>query len=78
MFITQPKNSIAIFEEILSTLNITPLGFFPSMISSAEFSLSELDKKLGCALVDIGDETTSIIIYDNNKPIYYNVLKKRL
>lgn len=75
IFITQPKNNIIIFEEILSTLNINPLALSPSLIASSEFSISELDKKLGCALVDIGDETISIIIYDNNVPIYYNVLK---
>jgi cell division protein FtsA len=75
LFITQSKNNIIIFEDVLSSLDISPLGFFPSLISSGEFSLSELDKKLGCALVDIGEETTSIIIYDNNKPVYYNVLK---
>jgi cell division protein FtsA len=75
IFITKPKNSIIILEEILSTLNITPLSFSPSLIASGEFSISELDKKLGCALVDIGDETISIIIYDNNVPVYYNVLK---
>lgn len=75
LFVTQPKNSIIIFEEILSKLNIMPIASFPALISSAEFSLSELDKKLGCALIDIGEETTSIIIYDNNKPVYYNILK---
>lgn len=75
LFITQPKNIVTIFEEVVSALDIENLGSFPSLISSGEFSLSELDKKLGCALVDLGEDTISIIIYDNNKPVYYNVLK---
>ena len=75
MFITQKVNSNIILEESLSNIDIEILGQFPALISSAEFSLSDLDKKLGCMLLDIGDETTSFVIYDNNKPVYYNVLK---
>jgi cell division protein FtsA len=75
LFITQPKNNIIILENILEKLEIAAVSSFPALISSSEFSLSELDKKLGCALVDIGDDTISVIVFDNNKPVYYNVLK---
>ncbi len=75
LFITYPKNNLTILEEVISEAGISVISFTPALISSGEISLSNLDKKLGCALVDIGDQTTSVIVYENNLPIHYFILK---
>jgi cell division protein FtsA len=78
LFITYPKNNLMVLEESIAQSGISAISFIPALISSASIALSNLDKKLGCALVDIGAETTSIIIYDNGQPIHYHVLKNGL
>ena len=42
--------------------------------ASAKSTLTEIDKKMGVALIDIGEGTTDIVIYKNNKLIYANSL----
>jgi len=75
LFITYPENNLTVLEEAISQSGISAISFSPALLCSGTTSLSELDKKLGCTLVDIGAETTSVIIYENNRPIYYNVIK---
>ena len=75
LFITQSSNNLALLEESLEKTRLNSPLLIPSLLASAEVALSDLDKKLGCALVDFGAEKTSIIIFEDNKAIYYNVLK---
>lgn len=75
LFITKPKNNFTLLENSISKTGIFPISFSSAMLSSAQSSLSELDRKLGSALVDIGAQKTSILIYENNYPLYYNTIK---
>ncbi|OGC62732.1 cell division protein FtsA [candidate division WWE3 bacterium RIFCSPLOWO2_01_FULL_53_14] len=43
-------------------------------LASAEAVLSETEKELGCALVDVGGETTQIIVFTGGSPAYASVL----
>uniref|UniRef100_A0A831YYF3 Cell division protein FtsA n=1 Tax=candidate division WWE3 bacterium TaxID=2053526 RepID=A0A831YYF3_UNCKA len=43
-------------------------------LASAEAVLSETEKELGCALVDIGGETTQILVFTAGSPAYAAVL----
>lgn len=43
-------------------------------LASAEAVLSGTEKELGCALVDIGGETTQILVFTNGSPAYAAVL----
>jgi cell division protein FtsA len=43
-------------------------------LASSEAVLSETEKELGCALVDIGSETTQILIFTNGNPAYASVV----
>lgn len=41
-------------------------GFYVSPLATAESLLSLSDKKTGCALVDFGAETTTVVVYSGN------------
>ena len=43
-------------------------------LASAEAVLSGTEKELGCALVDVGGETTQVIVFTNGSPGYASVL----
>ncbi len=43
-------------------------------LASAEAVLSDTEKELGCVLVDIGGETTQIVVFTNGSPAYASVL----
>lgn len=75
LFVTYPENNLTVLEEAIAQSGISVISFTPALLCSATTSTSDLDKKLGCALVDIGAETTSIVIYENNQPIHYHVFK---
>lgn len=43
-------------------------------LASSESVLSATEKELGCALVDLGGETTQVLIFANGNPLYASVL----
>lgn len=43
-------------------------------LASSEAVLSDTEKELGCGLVDIGGETTQILIFTEGNPLYASVL----
>lgn len=46
-------------------------GFVVTALSTAEVILSSEEKRLGCMLVDMGAETTTVTIYKNGALVYY-------
>ncbi len=74
-FVTMPENNFTILEEVLSENDISAEIFVPALYGLSEIALTKINKKLGSAVVDFGDQKTSILIYEDEKPIYYNVLK---
>ena len=49
--------------------------FFPGIIGASIVTLSAVDRKVGCVLVDIGADTTSFIVYDKDSPVYVNTIE---
>jgi cell division protein FtsA len=43
-------------------------------LASAEAVLSDTEKELGCTLVDIGGETTQVVVFTSGSPAYSSVL----
>ncbi|KRT67561.1 MAG: cell division protein FtsA, cell division protein FtsA [candidate division WWE3 bacterium CSP1-7] len=43
-------------------------------LASAEAVLSDTEKELGCTLVDIGGETTQVVVFTSGSPVYSSVL----
>ena len=61
------------------TIDIVPRTFYVDKVETinlavAEQILSESDRELGCMLVDMGAETTTVAIYRNKALIYLNTL----
>jgi cell division protein FtsA len=60
------------FEELYSTMEeagVTPIDVIASPIAGAKIALSKRQKIVGGGLVDIGAETTSLVIYENDIPV---------
>ena len=55
-------------------LDISLKGIVITPIAMADIVLNEHEKKLGCMLVDIGAETTSVTIYTRGNLVYYATL----
>ena len=49
-------------------------GFVVTALATAQVILSSEEKRLGCMLVDMGAETTTVTIYKNGGMIYYATL----
>src|SRR3989304_2594301 len=43
-------------------------------LASAQAVLSNTEKELGCALVDVGGETTQVVVFTSGSPVYASVL----
>lgn len=57
-------------EDVLDGLETSAVDFFPSIIGSSIVSLSVIDRKVGCILIDIGSDNTSFIVYEQDAPVY--------
>jgi len=68
--ITEKKELINSYVEVLNRCGISVEEIIFSGEAAAISTLSEIDKKKGTAIVDIGNSTTDIAIYKNRKLIY--------
>jgi len=73
-FLSIPKNHLTALENVIEKNNIVPLEIMPSILHASIVSTNEEDRKLGCILIDIGSETTDILVYKNNVPINVGVI----
>ena len=64
------QNMIHTYENLFNQLNIHISHFIPSPLSSALATLNDDDKELGGILIDLGDSSTSISVYENRKLIF--------
>lgn len=65
-------------EDLLTAVaeaGIDVVDIIPSPLASATIALSERQKIAGCALINIGLETTTLIIYENDKCLATKVFK---
>jgi len=58
----------------LMTFGVPVKDYIVTPLAVAEQILSESDRELGCMLVDMGAETTTVAIYKNKALIYLNTL----
>ncbi len=59
---------------VIDKLGLDIKGTVVTPIATANLVLNEHEKKLGCMLVDIGAETTSITIFTRGNMVYYTTL----
>lgn len=61
-------------EDILDQVEVSVTGFFPSIIASSIVSLTTIDRKVGCVLIDIGSDATSYVVYEQDTPIHIGLI----
>ena len=68
------KPSLKLNLNRLMTFGIPAKDFIVTPLAVAEQILTDSDRELGCMLVDMGAETTTVAIYKNKALIYLNTL----
>ena len=68
------KPSLKLNLNRLMTFGVPAKDYIVTPLAVGEQILSESDRELGCMLVDIGAETTTVSIYKNKALIYLNTL----
>lgn len=72
-FITCLENHLNDIVESIENIGIEVIDSIASPIASSFVSLTKPQKIAGCVLVDIGAETLSVVIFENNIPISLEV-----
>lgn len=73
IFVTCLNQHLEDLETALYDAGIEILNILPSPVAASEVALTEKQKVVGCALVNIGAETVSIAVYENNSLIGMHV-----
>ncbi len=61
-------------EKVLNNLDLEIIKKVPSSIAAARAVLTEKQKRLGCAVLDIGAAISSVAVFKNGHLIYFSVL----
>lgn len=70
LFATASKAHLEDLLEALGEAGVTPIDIIASPVAGAEIVLSRKHKMVGVLVVDMGAETTSIAVYENEVPVY--------
>ena len=68
-FIDYPTTTIETIEDICDRLDLDLLDIIPSPLACSCVSLSDIERKVGSILVDIGSDTTEILVYEHDTPL---------
>ena len=66
LFVTCFSQHVDDLVSVVQELGIRVSELYPSAVVLQSILLSELQRNLGCVLVDIGTETTTVCVYENN------------
>ncbi|MEK7175337.1 MAG: cell division protein FtsA [Patescibacteria group bacterium] len=70
LFITYSTQHLEELLDVISEAGIEILDIIPAPIAGSCIALSEKQKIVGSALVNIGSEITSLVVFENDLPIY--------
>ncbi len=73
LFIVSPEQHLENIIKITEELGIQVANIIASPLASESVLLTKLQKRSGCMLIDIGAETTSIVIFEDSAPISLKV-----
>lgn len=74
LFITYPKQYFATLSTTLEKTNLSITDIIAGPIAEGVPLLSKKQKMAGTAVINIGGDTTSILVYENNLPLLVSVL----
>lgn len=70
MLFNYASQNMDAIEDVLDGLDVSIANFFPSIVASSIVSLSAIDRKVGCILIDIGSDNTSYVVYEQDTPLH--------
>ncbi|MCX6752772.1 MAG: cell division protein FtsA [Candidatus Nomurabacteria bacterium] len=73
LFVTSLAQHLEDLLSVVVEAGIEPIDAVASPIAAAEVALSDRQKMVGCALVNIGAETVSIVVFENGNPISLHI-----
>jgi len=68
-FIDFPTTTIETIEDICDKLDLDLLDIIPSPLACSCVSLSDIERKVGSILVDIGSDTSELLVYEHDTPL---------
>lgn len=74
LIVCRPELRRNITRTLVDKIGLEVKGFVVTALSTARVVLTSEEKRLGCMLVDMGAETTTVTIYKNGGLIYYATL----
>lgn len=74
MLFNYASQNMDALEDVLDMLDVSVGHFFPAVVGSSIVSLNTIDRKVGCVLIDIGSDTTSCIVYEQDSPVHVGFL----
>ncbi|UFX83493.1 cell division protein FtsA [Candidatus Absconditicoccus praedator] len=69
-----PKNFYNTLVEVFEKLEIDVVDIVPNLLGASESAIDFDDKDLGTLLIDIGNNQTSFVVYEEGFPITYGVV----
>ncbi|MBO4966184.1 MAG: cell division protein FtsA [Muribaculaceae bacterium] len=74
VIVCRPEMKKNIDRTVREKLHIDTCGYVVTALSAGQLILSNDEKRLGCMLVDLGAETTTVTIYKNGNLIYFDTI----
>lgn len=74
LIVCRPELRRNLTRTLVDKIGLDIKGFVVTALSTAQVILTSEEKRLGCMLVDMGAETTTVTIYKNGGLIYYATL----
>ena len=68
-FIDFPATTYEHFEHIAEKLDVELIDIIPSPLACSCVTLSDIERKVGSVLVDIGSDTTEVLVYEHDRPL---------
>jgi len=72
LVVTTSSQYIKDIETIMNNLKIDIIDLLPDAVSASSVSLTDRDIYAGCALINIGNDTTSMTVYNNGSLVHVN------
>lgn len=74
LIVCRPELRRNLTRTLVDKIGLDIKGFVVTALSTAQVVLTQDEKRLGCMLVDMGAETTTVTIYKNGGLVYYATL----
>jgi cell division protein FtsA len=75
LFVTSLEHHVAELIDVVNSANLDIIDVMAAPLAASIVTLTKAEKIAGCALVNIGSETLSIVVYEDDTPISMEVFQ---